>query len=167
MAIARPVRALGLVAVVLWVFFLYQIFGTSKNKIPEGPGDSLKHLERDPNLDRESASPSTPIPSDPFLAVTGEPEGILHRADEGYEPDNPNSARINATILTLVRNSELDGIIQAMTDLERTWNSKFNYPWTFFNDEPFTEEFKKRTRAATNAECRYGERIDTHFLSPD
>lgn len=43
-----------------------------------------------------------------------------------------------------------------MRDLERTWNHKFNYPWTFFNDVPFTEEFKKKTREVTKAECRYG-----------
>lgn len=43
-----------------------------------------------------------------------------------------------------------------MVDLERTWNNKFNYPWTFFNDKPFSEEFKKKTSAATNAKCNYG-----------
>jgi mannosyltransferase len=64
--------------------------------------------------------------------------------------------RINATLLALVRNEELEGMLQAMGDLERTWNHKFNYPWTFFNDVPFTEEFKKRTSAATKAECKYG-----------
>jgi mannosyltransferase len=47
-------------------------------------------------------------------------------------------------------------MIQAMRDLERTWNHKFNYPWTFFNDEPFDENFKRKTRAETNAECHYG-----------
>lgn len=50
-------------------------------------------------------------------------------------------------------------MLQAMGDLERTWNSKFNYPWTFFNDVPFTEEFKKKTSAATKAQCFYGEII--------
>ncbi len=45
-----------------------------------------------------------------------------------------------------------------MVDLERTWNSKFNYPWTFFNDVPFTDEFKKKTQAATKAKCNYGMR---------
>jgi hypothetical protein len=87
--------------------------------------------------------------------ATGEPEGPLWRADE-YAADNPNAPRINATILSLVRNSELEGMLQSMRDLERTWNSKFNYPWTFMNDEDFTEEFKRRTRAETKAECRYG-----------
>jgi mannosyltransferase len=43
-----------------------------------------------------------------------------------------------------------------MHDLERTWNHKFNYPWTFFNDVPFTEEFKKKTREATKAAVYYG-----------
>jgi len=80
--------------------------------------------------------------------VTGEPEGIL--VHEGEAP------RINATILSLVRNNELEGMVSSMRDLERTWNRKFNYPWTFFNDVPFTEEFKRRTKAETKAECRYG-----------
>lgn len=43
-----------------------------------------------------------------------------------------------------------------MRDLERTWNHKFNYPWTFFNDEPFSDEFKEKTQAETQAECKYG-----------
>lgn len=46
-------------------------------------------------------------------------------------------------------------MLQSMGDLERTWNHKFNYPWTFFNDKPFTKEFIEKTSAATNAETRY------------
>ena len=80
-----------------------------------------------------------------------------------YDPDNANSDRINATILSLVRNEELKAMLQSMQDLERTWNHKFNYPWTFFNDVPFTEEFKRKTRAATKAECRYGTFPSTQF----
>ncbi|ROW02695.1 hypothetical protein VSDG_01930 [Cytospora chrysosperma] len=99
-----------------------------------------------------------PIPQnekEPLLDPTGEPPGPLHRTGPEYAPDATNSARINATLLALVRNEELDGMLQAMHDLERTWNHKFNYPWTFFNDVPFTEEFKKKTSAATNAETIY------------
>lgn len=43
-----------------------------------------------------------------------------------------------------------------MQDLERTWNHKFNYPWIFFNDKPFTEEFKRKTQEVTKAKCQYG-----------
>lgn len=100
--------------------------------------------------------------------VYGEPPGPLHRAtDEAYAPGIENSARINATLLALVRNEELDGMIQAMRDLERTWNHKFNYPWTFFNEVPFSEEFKRRTSAATKAETRYGKETPGRELLPD
>jgi mannosyltransferase len=50
-----------------------------------------------------------------------------------------------------VRNEELDDMLMSMRDLERTFNHKFNYPWLFLNDVPFTEEFKKKTREATKA----------------
>ncbi|KAI4211865.1 MAG: hypothetical protein LQ351_005356 [Letrouitia transgressa] len=96
---------------------------------------------------------------------THEPKGKLWRADD-YAADNPNSPRINATILSLVRNKEIDGMVQSMRDLEKTWNSKFNYPWTFFNDEPFTEEFKKRTSAETKAKCYYHTIPEEHWDVP-
>lgn len=115
-----------------------------------------------------SLPPSTPTPCplatsarsdlDPSHTATGEPQGILRRAGPGYAPDAADSERINATLLALVRNEELSGMLQAMRDLERTWNHKFNYPWTFFNDVPFTEEFKKKTSEVTKAETRYGKR---------
>lgn len=78
---------------------------------------------------------------------------------DNYAPDNPNSARRNATLLALVRNSELDDMLMSMRDLERTFNNKFNYPWLFLNDVPFTEEFMKAVRKATNAEVRFGMRV--------
>ena len=97
--------------------------------------------------------------------MTVEPEGVLRRVTDGnYEPGPKGTARVNATLLSLVRNREVDGIVQAMKDLERTWNHKFNYPWTFFNDEPFSEEFKRKTKAATGAECRYG--MSTSLYNP-
>jgi mannosyltransferase len=92
-----------------------------------------------------------------YCAATGEPEGILWRAeDNDYAPDSTESARINATLLSLVRNEELNELVKTMRDLERTWNNKFNYPWTFMNDQPFTEEFKRKTQEATKAKCYYG-----------
>jgi mannosyltransferase len=89
--------------------------------------------------------------------VTGEPPEPLQRVDgDNYAPDNPNSARRNATLLALVRNSELEDMLMSMRDLERTFNNKFNYPWLFLNDVPFTEAFKKGVSAATKAEVRFG-----------
>lgn len=47
-------------------------------------------------------------------------------------------------------------MLSTMRDLERTWNNKFNYPYIFFNDKPFTDEFKQKTQSMTNAKCQYG-----------
>ena len=47
-------------------------------------------------------------------------------------------------------------MISSMRDLERTWNSKFNYPWTFFNDVEFSEDFIRLTQMETKAKCNYG-----------
>lgn len=55
-----------------------------------------------------------------------------------------------------MRNEELYELISTMRDLERTWNNKFNYPYIFFNDKPFTEEFKQKTQAVTKAKIHYG-----------
>ena len=54
------------------------------------------------------------------------------------------SAKPKAALISLVRNQELDGIIQSMTQLEYHWNHKYQYPWVFFNDEPFNDDFKVR-----------------------
>jgi alpha 1,2-mannosyltransferase len=47
-----------------------------------------------------------------------------------------------AALISLVRNSELPGLIQSMRQLEYHWNHKYQYPWIFFNDEPFSDEFR-------------------------
>lgn len=95
--------------------------------------------------------------TDAYDTATGEPDGHLWRADENdYSPDSANSARTNAALITLVRNEELNDLLKTMHDLERTWNSKFNYPYIFFNDVPFSEEFKQKTQAATKAAVQYG-----------
>jgi mannosyltransferase len=62
MAIAKPIRVLGLTAIGLWIFFLYQIFGPAK--IPKGPGDTLENMDRDPNLDRMRVVLSTESKAD-------------------------------------------------------------------------------------------------------
>lgn len=52
------------------------------------------------------------------------------------------SRKPRAALISLVRNSELPGLMQSMRQLELQWNRKYQYPWVFFNDEPFSDEFK-------------------------
>ena len=43
----------------------------------------------------------------------------------------------------LARNSDLDGAIRSVREVEDKFNKKFNYPWVFLNEEPFSDEFKR------------------------
>lgn len=84
-------------------------------------------------------------------------------------PNNPfsqGSTRPRAALISLVRNSELEGIQQSMRQLESTWNYQYQYPWVFFNDEPFTEEFKTSTRNLTSADCYYEVVPEDHWSLP-
>ncbi|PFH61283.1 hypothetical protein XA68_17796 [Ophiocordyceps unilateralis] len=148
MAIARPVRALAFAAALCWCLVIFRLFKMPSPEI-HGPGERYLNFERDPNLD-----------------PTGEPEGRLRRVSPQYAPDSKSSARIPATLLALVRNEEVDDMVESMRDLERTWNHKFNYPWTFFNDKPFSEEFKRKTQAVTKAKCNYELIPEEHWATP-
>jgi len=53
-----------------------------------------------------------------------------------------------------------------MRDLETTFNHKFNYPWTFFNDVPFTAEFKAAVLRATKAEVHFELIPSEHWETP-
>ncbi|TVY84573.1 Alpha-1,2 mannosyltransferase KTR1 [Lachnellula suecica] len=77
------------------------------------------------------------------------------------------NTRPRAALISLVRNSELEGMMQSMRQLELRWNSKYQYPWVFFNDEPFTEEFKAATRNLTSAKCYYEIVPKEHWTLPD
>lgn len=67
------------------------------------------------------------------------------------------SARPKAALISLVRNSELPGLVQSMRQLEYRWNRKYNYPWIFFNEEPFTDEFK--VPSSSIPDTRYVQRL--------
>jgi alpha 1,2-mannosyltransferase len=75
--------------------------------------------------------------------------------------------RPRAALISLVRNSELEGIMQSMRQLEYRWNKKYQYPWVFFNDEPFDENFKAATQNLTSAKCFFEVVPAEHWSLPD
>ncbi|KAL1932123.1 hypothetical protein VTP01DRAFT_9179 [Rhizomucor pusillus] len=86
------------------------------------------------------------------------------------DPSSPpawiNATRVKAAFVILTRNSELDGVRTAMRQLEARFNHKFNYPYIFLNDEPFTDDFKHLTASLTNAETKYGLIPEEHWGYP-
>jgi len=37
----------------------------------------------------------------------------------------------------------IDGALRVVGEVEERFNRKFNYPWIFLNDEPFSDEFEQ------------------------
>jgi alpha 1,2-mannosyltransferase len=51
--------------------------------------------------------------------------------------------KANAAFVVLARNGDLKGILSSMKQMEDRFNKKFDYPWIFLNEEPFSDDFKK------------------------
>lgn len=102
----------------------YQILRPSAMFTPEQNGDQdpTRWLEHNSENKHAEVAGTNPYLSVPAL---------------GHKNTKPRAA-----LISLVRNSELPGLIQSMQQLEFQWNRKYNYPWIFFNDEPFTDGFK-------------------------
>lgn len=63
--------------------------------------------------------------------------------------------RPKACFVSLVRNSELEQILPSIKDVETKFNDKYNYPWVFLNEEPFSENFKTKVTAAVSGEVEF------------
>ncbi|KAI8061642.1 glycolipid 2-alpha-mannosyltransferase-domain-containing protein [Gongronella butleri] len=103
------------------------------------------------------------VASHPRVSKTMQPNAYYNNYDERVcLPDhhirlNPPPVKAKAAIVSLVRNSELDGIVASMHQLEDRFNKNFHYPYVFLNEEPFTEEFKIAMRkAAPSSKMEFG-----------
>ncbi|SMN19606.1 similar to Saccharomyces cerevisiae YBR199W KTR4 Putative mannosyltransferase involved in protein glycosylation [Maudiozyma saulgeensis] len=76
---------------------------------------------------------------------------------------------VPATILSLVRNEDLNELIESIKQIEEKFNAKFNYPYTFLNDNEFTEEFKESVRhlLPDEREVRFGKISEEDWNIPE
>ena len=75
-------------------------------------------------------------------APKDDPEAWIKRQSTLSEDRKARQRRPRAALISLVRNEELDGILQSMRQLEYHWNERYRYPWIFFSEEPFSDAFK-------------------------
>lgn len=75
--------------------------------------------------------------------------------------------RGNDIILSLVRNEELDGMLQSIRQFERRFNKKYHYDWWFVNDKKFTEEFINGTSNEVSGNVKYITLPKEFFDYPD
>lgn len=75
--------------------------------------------------------------------------------------------RMNATFVTLARNSDVWEIARSIRQVEDRFNRRYNYDWVFLNDKPFDAQFKKVTSALVSGKTHYGEIPHEHWSFPD
>ncbi|KAI0315949.1 nucleotide-diphospho-sugar transferase, partial [Amylostereum chailletii] len=85
-------------------------------------------------------------------------------------PDPPSTLltrKANATMVMLARNSDLDGVIRSVKDAEDRFNRRAGYPWVFLNEEPFSDEFKRRISNIIRSPVQFGLVPRDHWVQPD
>ena len=85
----------------------------------------------------------------------------------GFPHPKAPGERMNATFVTLARNSDLWEISKSIRQVEDRFNKAFNYDWVFLNDQEFDEEFKSVTTALISGKTKYGLIPEAHWSFPD
>lgn len=75
--------------------------------------------------------------------------------------------RMNATFVTLARNSDVWEIAKSIRQVEDRFNRRYNYDWVFLNDKPFDSTFKKVTSSLVSGTTHYGEIPTEHWSYPE
>jgi alpha 1,2-mannosyltransferase len=118
-----------------------------------------------PSYGSDSAA-TTPQP--PKGAVGGDSlQTSTPNPANGLPPATAAGDRMNATFVTLARNSDLWEIVKSIRHVEDRFNRKFNYDWVFLNDDDFNDEFKKVTTALVSGKTKYGKIPKEHWSYPD
>ncbi|KAK7036092.1 glycosyltransferase family 15 protein [Favolaschia claudopus] len=78
-----------------------------------------------------------------------------------------NATRANATFVMLARNSDINGAVQSIRSIEDRFNRDHGYPYVFLNEEPWTDEFKKRISALSYAPMEFGVIPHDWWFQPD
>lgn len=85
----------------------------------------------------------------------------------GLPPAVAPGSRMNATFVTLARNSDVWEIAKSIRQVEDRFNRKFNYDWVFLNDDDFDDTFKKVTTSLVSGKTKYGKIPTEHWSFPD
>ncbi|ODV91426.1 glycosyltransferase family 15 protein, partial [Tortispora caseinolytica NRRL Y-17796] len=73
----------------------------------------------------------------------------------------------NATFVSLVRDSDISGILQSIEQVEKRFNSIYHYDWVFLNDGDFSEEFREKVQKACSGNVYFGKVPREHWGYPD
>lgn len=121
----------------------------------------------------------------PETLNTAQPKGPAENTTSVSFHAGPDR-RANATFVMLARNSDLQGALLSVRQLEDRFNRRYNYPYVFLNEEEFSEDFKRcvlrivfvyfilmygrfdsRIRVLTPSRVEFGVIPRDHWYQPD
>lgn len=74
---------------------------------------------------------------------------------------------MNATFVTLARNSDIWELARSIRQVEDRFNRDYHYDWVFLNDKEFDDNFKKVTTSLVSGTTHYGTIPKEHWSYPD
>ncbi|KAL8672643.1 MAG: hypothetical protein Q9168_002884 [Polycauliona sp. 1 TL-2023] len=128
-----------------------------------------------------SGAPAASVQASPLVTVEKVAEGsnaasipaVPAPALSNDAPSSPaqavsesSSGKMNATFVTLARNSDLWEIVKSIRQVEDRFNRKFHYDWVFLNDKPFDVTFKNVTTSLISGKTHYGLIPEEHWSFP-
>ncbi|KAI1824011.1 glycosyltransferase family 15 protein [Xylaria intraflava] len=138
--------------------------GKSGSTVP-GSSTSNDNSESKPMQGSTRPPPGTPKQQ----MDIGEAAMALTPNDQGWNDmlGTAPGPRMNATFVTLARNSDVWDIARSIRQVEDRFNRRYNYDWVFLNDKPFDDTFKKVTTSLVSGKTFYGEIPHEHWSFPD
>ncbi|GAA5999426.1 glycosyltransferase family 15 protein [Rhodotorula paludigena] len=84
------------------------------------------------------------------------PQSEMFEDEEGFNATQAQEDKVKATFVMLARNSDVWGAVESIRGLEDRFNRRHHHDWTFLNEEPFSDEFKRHTSGVASGKTRYG-----------
>jgi alpha 1,2-mannosyltransferase len=114
-----------------------------------------------------ASSPAANNPAEKSDAAAVSSPAVSPNVRPGFPAPLSQGEKMNATFVTLARNSDLWDIVKSIRTVEDRFNKNFHYDWVFLNDKPFDAEFKRVTTAFVSGKTHYGEIAHEHWSFPD
>ncbi|EHK26818.1 glycosyltransferase family 15 protein [Trichoderma virens Gv29-8] len=95
-----------------------------------------------------------------FLLI--QPSSFVH----GLAISSAADQRPRAAFVSLAHEHDLPALLSSISQLEETFNHRYQYHWIFFSMQPLSEEFRQQTSNATSAICLYEVISEDNLASP-
>ena len=164
-----------------------KVLDTESPSVGETKEESKSETSAESLVPKESASVSSSNPSGTSAGKEAKPSsakdassskdsadakdastGKTSASSSSSDADSgPKDGKMNATFVTLARNSDLWDIVDSIRGIEDRFNRNYHYDWVFLNDKPFDETFKKVTSALVSGTTHYGKIPKEHWSFPE